>query len=500
VLTAAGEATLGPKLNASGKGRLEADLAAVMKQPVLAAAASLSRGDLILDFDVASGDPLHGSAKIALRNLVARQGSRALGDVDCQVDAGLKPDFSSGQVKIPLSLTVGGRCSDITLDGGFSRAASALTFTGKLSSSQIVVDDFMALAALAPQGSAPGSAATAKPAGGNGPQSRPAKVAPSTPVQAAVPPASVPSTSAATPARDADPFWKGIGGHFEADLKLVKYGRDYTISDMVCAAALDESRLSLDNLEGKFKGNAFKVSAGITFAPKEAQPYTLTGAVKIPGFDVGDFLRAANPSQPPAIETQLTIDAKFNGSGATAPDLAQNVYGQCDITGSKGILRALGNKGKTAGAASGILGFAGALTNSDFTMAMGQLTGILKEMPFDQFIMHVNRGTDMNLNLTSLEFISPAIRLTGNGTIQYKKGVSIADQPLHVEMQLAGRDYMSVVLGRLYLLGEQQDDKGYSMMSSPFLIVGTPANPDSSQLWKIVGAASVKAAAGLLFR
>lgn len=502
-LTAAGGATLGAKLEAKGAGKLDVDLAAVMKQPAFATAAQLARGHLAIDFNLASGDPLRATAKIALRNLVSRQGNQALGDLDCQIDAGLKPDFSSGTAKIPLTLTVGGRRSDLTLDGAFSRTASLLSVTGKLTSSQIIADDFMALAALAPQnsgsaspgtGEQPQAASQASIQGGGSQATSPSPLT-ATPGQLAASPATPAQT------REAGPFWKGFGGRFSADLKMVKYGPDYTVSGIHCAATLDPTRMELASLEGKFKGNAFKVTAGINFAAKDPKPYALKGAVNIPGFDVGAFLRAANPNQPPALETKLTIDAKFDGRGATLPDLAQNVSGQFDVTGSKGVLRALSNKGrKVAGIASVGLGLLGAAMHSDTSAAMGELVASLNEMPFDSFTMHVNRGADLNLKLTSLEFISPDTRLTGGGVIEYKKGVSIANQPLHVEMQLAGKDQMALLLSKLYLLGDQQDDKGYSMMSSPFIISGTPANPDSSQLWKIVGSASVKAAAGMLFR
>ncbi len=101
----------------------------------------------------------------------------------------------------------------------------------------------------------------------------------------------------------------------------------------------------------------------------------------------------------------------------------------------------------------------------------------------------------MNLRLTSLEFISPSIRLTGSGTIKYQKGVRMADQPLHVDLQLAGKEHMAVLLGKLNLLKGQTDEKGYSPMGSPFVVGGTPAHPDSSQLWKIVGSAAASAAA-----
>jgi len=154
---------------------------------------------------------------------------------------------------------------------------------------------------------------------------------------------------------------------------------------------------------------------------------------------VGAFLRSANPKEAPALETKVAISAKLNGRGATGPDLEQNAYGQFSVTGSKGILRALGNKGQVAEAASAVLGLFGAITGSDASVAAGQFAGELKAMLFDRFTMQVDRDVDLNLRLTSLEFISPATRLTGSGTIKYEKGVRIADQPLHVELQLAAR-------------------------------------------------------------
>ena len=479
-LTAAGGATLSGKSNATGKGRLEADVAAVMEQPALAGFAVLSRGSLTADFEITLGDPVLARATVALRNLIARQGSQALGDLDCSVDASLKADASGGTVKIPLTLTAGGRRSDLNIEGSFDRTAGKLSFNGKLGGNQIVVDDLQALVALAPQTPASNPPAP-KPAGGNPPAPAPEAGQDS--------PATAPAATP-TAARDTEPFWKGIGGRVEADLKLVKYGSDYAVSGIRCTAAVDDTRLALENLEGRFKDNAFKITAGINFAAKEPQPYTLTGSVKVPGFDVGAFLRSANPNEAPALETEVSIDAKLNGTGGTAPDLTQNAFGQCDVTGSKGTLRALGKKGEVAELASAALGLLGALKGSDTTVAAGEFAGELRQMPFDRFTMHVDRGRDLNLKLTTLEFISPVTRLTGSGTIQHQDGVQIANQPLHLELQLAGKGHMAVLLGSLNLLGGQQDDKGYTPMSSPFVIAGTPSNPDSSQLWKIVGTAA----------
>jgi hypothetical protein len=485
-VVAKGGATLGEKLIASGKGRLEADLAAVMQQPALAASAVLSRGNLVADFEITSGDPLLAKATVTLRNLVARQGNQAMGDLDCSVDASLKADASAGTAKIPLTLAVGDRRSDLSLEGSFTRAAAKVSFKVKLGSNQIVVDDFMALAALAPQGPAASSPA-AKPAGGSQPAAKLATNPGGTAAQ------STTGKGGTVAAHDTSPFWNGVEGRFDADLKLVKYGPEYTITGIRCAAVVDDKHLALENLEGKFKDNAFKVSAGIAFAPKAPRPYTLTGLVTIPGLDIGAILKAANSNEAPQLETVVAVNGKFGGMGTTAADLMQNATGQFDVTGSKGVLRALGKKGELAGTASKLIGLFGALQGSDNAAALSQLTDRLREMPFDHFAMHAERGADLNLKLTSLEFISPETRLTGSGTIQHQKGVEIANQPLHVELQLAGKDSMALVLGKAYLLGDQQDDKGYTLMSSPFVIGGTPSNPDSSQLWKIIGAAGAKA-------
>ena len=161
-------------------------------------------------------------------------------------------------------------------------------------------------------------------------------------------------------------------------------------------------RLSLpagDAVTGDFKVEVSNPATAplVAFSAKDPHSYTLTGAAEISGFDVGAFLRAAKPNQPPAIETKMTIDAKFNGRGATVSDLARNVYGQLDVTGSKGILRALGNKGRQAAGITSLgLGMLGAAMHSDTPSAMGERSVISMRMPFDRFTMHVNRDAGLN--------------------------------------------------------------------------------------------------------
>ena len=485
-LTATGEARLGAKLTASGKGKLEADVAALTKQPALASFATLARGNVTTTFDVSLADTMQTKATVAVRNLTARPGNQALGNLDFSVDANVKADASSGTVKLPLTLAVGDRKSDLLLDGSFSRTATSVTFNGKLTSNRIVADDFQALALLAPPSPAP-VAATPKPV--------PAKPTPTAaPARSSGPTApAAPATAAAT--RDTEPFWQGVASRFEVDLKQVQYGPDYIVSGIRGALTIDATHLALENLEGKFKDNPFKVSAGITFTAKQAQPYALNGLVNIPGFDVGAFLRAAAPNEPPALETKVTIAAQLDGHGATLPALLQNTLGQFDVTGTAGVLRALSQKnfsGKAAGAVSTLGRLAALATNSDTTAALTELLSEMDEMKFDRFTMHVERGADLNLKLTSLEFVSPDKHLTGSGRIEYRRDTPVQDQPLHVDMQLAAKDHTAVLLNRLGKLNNQQDAQGYYPMNRAFVITGTPSNPDSSDFQKFLREVAVE--------
>jgi hypothetical protein len=240
--------------------------------------------------------------------------------------------------------------------------------------------------------------------------------------------------------------------------------------------------------------------------------------------EIGEILRAANPNEKPAMESRVSVVANLNGNGGTVEDLVNNVYGKFDVQGTQGVLRALGRKGgQTMSAVSSIVGIIGAARGSNTTMAISELTSALAEMRFDNFTMRVERGADLNLKLSTLEFISPIMHLTGTGevknsttpaaTVRPAPGVlavvpnanastasSIQNQPMTIQLQLAAKDQLAHLLNRSGVLTQKMDPKGYYLMSQSFTIGGTPANPDSSQLWKFLGSAAASAAAGAFLK
>lgn len=512
-LAVTGEANLaGAKPVISAKGNLEADIPALTQQPALANFATLRSGRLTSSFDANIADAIQAKANVSAKNLIAKADNRALGDLEVNLTANMKPD-GSGTITAPLTLTNAARKSDLAIDGTFGKSTDQKTFllTGKIASNNLVVDDFEPLAGLAPKSettAATQPSAAPRPAPGTTPAPRPGATTPAP--RPSTPP--VAGTPTATPGRDTEPFWKGVNGKVDLDLKRILYGKDYVISAVRGTAVITNTKLSLDGLEGRFKENPFKVAGGVTFAPTQPKPYSLVASANVNDFDVGAFLRAASPNELPALETKATLTAQLNGNGGTLADLGKNAFGKFELTGTKGVARYLARKG-AAGTAVNVLttGLAilGAAKGSDTTMAIAEIARLLNEVHFDNVKMQIERAPDLTFKLTSMEVLSPIVRMTGTGAVSSKSTDDLANAPMNVVLQLGAKGELAHLLNRVGMLAQLQtqagvqartDEKGYALMTRTFTIGGTTAKPDSSSLWKILGEAAAGGIGDLLNR
>lgn len=477
---------LGAAITITGKGTLTADLPAALRQPALASFATLSRGTLAVAFDASAGQTIALKATVSAKDLVARQGNQALGSIEAAADVALDP-AGNGKVKLPLVVTVGNRKSDVTLDGTVAKSGEAYRFEGKLTGEQLILNDLQALAALAP------AATPVTPAPATTPATRPATTttAPRGSLPANTPARTPAPAVTAASARDTAPFWQGVTGRFELDVKRVQYGQDYPISGLRGALAITENRLAVETLEGRLKENPFKFAGGVTFAAQQPKPYSLTGTANVTNLDIGELLRATYPSERPALETKATVAAKLGGSGLNLNDLLTQATGEFELTGAKGVLRALGRKGQAVSAASTVLGIVGAMRGSDTTVAVAELAAALNELAFDQFKLRVERSATLDFKVTSLEFLSPTARITGSGGVTYQAGVPIQSQPLRFDLTLAGKDNLAFLLNRAGVLGTTQDEQGYYQMTSGISLGGTAAKPDSTAFWRMIGQAAI---------
>jgi hypothetical protein len=467
----AGDFTPGKTLRAAGRGSVSADFAALAKQPALAAQLPLIRGAVTAKFDATFADGVKARLGISGQNLVAREGALPLGAMELSVDAAFDQN-NAGAVRIPFAVVKDGRRSDLLIDGKVGLKPGAISFEGRISGDQLMVDDVQAFAAL----SAPPPAATVTKA--------PAPV----PAPPPHPTVAAPVARSANPMRDTTPIWSGFTGRIDLDLKTIKQGPGIALKGLRGALAATPEKLTIENVAGQLNGNPFKVTAILSFDVKQTRPYALVGSVDVPGFDVGEFLRRADPSAPPAIETTFNVTSKLSGTAANLGEFADRLTGQFELKGSKGVLRVLNKKAEATSTVTGLLGLAAGLAGqqriAEGLASASELVSMLRDIPFDGIAVQVERGPDAAIAVKSLELVSPALRLTGTGRIEHRKGEEFGKNPLHLKLQLAAKDQLAYGLNRARQLNGKTDAKGYYLMATPFTLGGTVSKPDSSEFWR----------------
>lgn len=467
---AAGSLQLGEKLTVAAKGNLEADAAAVLRQPVAATApAQLASGRVTATFDASIAETVQAKAKISLRGFVAKQNNQPLGDADLDVTAAVQSDGSSA-INVPFTLTNANRRSDILLEGKLSRAPAGVSFNGRVTSKQLFVDDLQAFAALAPSSSPTPAAATRPPASTGKPPAQPAP-------------------QAGGSNRDTAPFWGQTTGKVELAFDQIIYGKDYLISGVHGTATISPTQLALNPFEGKLKANPFLLNATITFDANQDQPYTLAGKTNVSDFDVGEFLRAGKPNEAPKFEGVVSVVSDLSSRGTSLTNLLRNTHGSFEVTGRQGMLRALAQKSGTAvslgATALQLLGGGG--SKGQQISAVAELAKKLAALPFDQFKMHVERGADLKFKIGHIEFVTPDTHILGRGESIGQTESSLSDQKFQLTLSLAGKDSMAVLLNEAHALSDQKDELGFNVMKKTFTWSGSANDSDSSNLWKTLG-------------
>ena len=484
-------------LTAKGRGQVDADFSALAQQPALAAQLPVIRGSVSATFDGFMNNGVEGKVTIAAKNLVARQGALALGSMDLTVEAKLDAT-NSGTVRIPLVVTKDNRRSDIMIEGKVGMKPGLISFDGKVTGDQLIVDDLQAFSALSAPPPVDPKALTPPAAGA----ARPAAAPASRPITTATAPVATTSSTArpAGPVKDTTPVWAGFAGRIDVNLKSIKQGTANALTGFNGAFSAREDRLAVENISGQINGNPFKVIALLNFDIKQARPYALTGSVDLPRLDVGDILKKANPAEPPALETVVSIAAKFSGTALNLAELQDRAIGTFEFKGSKGVLRALNQKAQTASNTARAVSIGASLLGAALggkaqgigdKIAGGaadaaELAQLLKDMPFDSVVVQGERIADGTLSLKSLEFLSPEVHLTGSGRVDLRPGVTIEKSPLALQLQLAGKNRVAGALDKLHQLDGKKDPKGFYLMHTPFSLGGTVEKPDSSEFWKSI--------------
>ncbi len=496
-VAAVGNMGIGEKFTLAAKGKVDADVAAWAKQPALVSLVVAEQGRLAATFDATMRDTiLDAKISATLRNFVTIPDNVKLADIDLILTATVDAN-GQGQVELPLTVVAGKNRSDLLVKGGFKLPpapaadatlkgpAAPINFEGTITSTRLIVDDLQAYTALMPASAEPAKPVAASPSRSIGDR-----------LSAAAGAALNVTAGAPPPARDADPFWQGLTGQVTLDLKEIHYGAATVINNVRGTARISPTGVVLDGLDALLKQEPLKVNAGIMFDAKAPKPYALSGKVDVKGVAVGPFLQPPNSQQRPQLEATVGVNADVKGQGGTLPELLKNTYGVFDVNGTEGVLRMLGKRGDTVSKLSSLIGLVGAIRGSESTLAASELASAFNELKFDQFKIRVERGADLSMKFSTIEFISPILRLSGTGSIVAKEGVELENQPMNIVLTMGGKGTMAQLLGKAGLLSGENDAQGYALINQKFTVGGTPTNPDANALWRLVTEAGLRAAAG----
>jgi hypothetical protein len=310
---------------------------------------------------------------------------------------------------------------------------------------------------------------------------------PDTPVPAKT--AAGAKVKAVAPAADREAFWAGVAGRVNVDLGRVVLETEELIG-VRAALVCDPRQLALEQFSAKTKSGALEAKFGVTFDGARSAPYALQGNCAFPGFDLGAWLRAANPAEEPAIETVLDVTAKVEGQGANLDALLGGVRGEFVLKGGPGTLRIKDKKVEAASALGGlVLGLLSKEKQQKPAVAAGaQLVEELREFRFDQLDVSLLRGDDLNLQLRTIDVRSAEKRLSGAGIARHVAGRTIDEYPLELEMRLAGKGNFGALLDQASLLDGSKDELGYLRLRQQFTVTGTLAEPNWKKMLGMLGA------------
>lgn len=449
---------------AAVKGTLEAELPALLAQPVAKGSADVVAGRIQADFDAALADGWKAGLNLAVTGLRASK-PLVLPEVSLKLSASGDKDGAI-RAELPVVLTAADRRSDLLVKADVKPGEPVTRFAGSVTGALVHVQDLQVLAALAPSSPAQPTA-PAKPAADEKPAA-------------------------------GEPFWAGFEGKLTLLLARVVYAPGVEVKDVTGELSVDRDAISLKQLDALIGASGrLSVSGSLKNEPEKKKPYALAGDLSLTGFDPGPFLKPDNARRPPVLEGSFDVKGTLVGRATDPAELADTALGKVDVTGRQGTLRALGVKVETAAklapVASSALGFLGAVTgNEDAIKYAGrarvgaEVAQQLSAVQFERLDMTLQRAQNNDLAIKDIVLQAPAVRLTGGGGITHRAGVPLLLQPLNLQLNLSANGRLANGLASLKLLGTEPDAAGYFPLSESIKLDGSLAEVGTSQLERLI--------------
>ncbi|MDB4474806.1 AsmA family protein, partial [Opitutaceae bacterium] len=451
-------------------GRLDADLAGLSTWPGLSGLGELNRGRLQAEFGVGVEERLSVATAISVTELETRSGQTMPAvDLDGRVD--FRPDGSL-ELHLPIEITAGDRASDLTFNLRAESSAADWKLEGSLTGPKIHLQDIQALSAI------------------TGPAEENETLA----FEVAAP---VPNLSPvqANPSRA---IWTGVSGSIQAAVgEIVVEGSPnlsrFEADVLIAPEALKINALSL----GVGENGEVKIDGQLAFDGAAPQPYLASADVVASDVAVEPWLRWIDPDSVPILEGNVNLNANWSAQVSDLATLSSDGQITAQVSSTGGVLRALGvevedyvKTGQTVAALGALFG---AVTGNEKLTQQAQLVQSatrvaerLSLVEFDQLNLNLERAAAGDVVISELSLISPALRLIGDGRINYREGLAFWLQPLALRMDLSARDDLGIALTRLGLLKSEADALGYLPLVTDFTLDGSLANIGTKELERLL--------------
>lgn len=477
ILTLKLDAAQAPGAPLQAKGELRALLAKLADQPVLRGQTRLSAGQAAVDFDASVADALKAAAKIRLTGLRAA----GAGDLpEVAIDADVARD-AAGVLTAKVPLTVrnakAGRASDLALQATVTPAKNETNIVAKLASQVLYVEDLQAFAALA--------AATPAPA------------------PSASKPAAPQATAKAPAAAPAGPLWAGTTGDVELALDRVVYAPGIEVTNTRGRFAITRETAGIEALQTLLgTGGSLNLSGGLRWLPA-TKDYTLGAELKGQGIAIGPLLKVLAPAEAAKLEGTYDLSARVAGQGSDPAAAATGAAAELKLTGRQGVIRAINletNKYARAGSAvSGLVGLAGALSgNAELSQRGAQLAALnsvaraLANLAYDEIAIEAKRAADGSVEVGRISLLSPQLRLAGSGGLRAAPGLSFADMPMNLRLDLGARGELAQNLAALRVLApaaEGAPADAFAALVEPIVLDGTLKQVGTAQASRLLSRA-----------
>ena len=447
-----------------------ADLPALLQQPAARPFNNLREGQMEGQLE-ANGSPerIRATVRLALQDLLLKEPAERINSLSLDAQLNLR-DQEILALQAPLKITINGAETDflLALEAVLREESPEFQIEGR--ARRIDAEHLMLLAAAFqnPEVQAP----AAEPA----------------------------STEPTEPNRepDAAPVWAGLLASLNVSIDEILLPGAFNLHELTLRANVNDSAATLNTFRVKV-GEAWADARGTLSFRSEmpAKPYLLEAALNFHDFDLGAFLRSAQPDVEPALEAMVNMEGKAGGESPNLEVLAEAITGTFTFSARQGTLRAL-RRGAVASGAQ-VAGVAtrlgGLLSDRGEVEAVGQLVTYFNAVRFDRLEVDVERDPNFDLILKNFSLANADLRLEGNGRITHVEGKAITEKPLRMELRLAAAPPLSHLFDSLSLLGEVPDETGFRSLNQPLVIQGNAAEPDARPLWILVADAAARAAA-----